>query len=159
MAEPVTGIITNVLYIVLDIVLILLGLLFVSKWGKKGLLATTLWLLVGGMMVQTVGDVIGTMGENFGLNTWLIDSGDFTITLDDITYWGALLLWIFAFFIPVKFALIDAKRAPKEGEAPPPGAPGEAPPEVAPGAPPAGPQQPNMDGAPKNASPPPPPGS
>jgi len=146
---------TNVLYIVLDIVLILLGLLFVMKWGKQGLLATTLWLLVGGMMVQTVGDVLGTLGENFDLNTELITTGSFTLGLTDITYWGALLLWMVAFFIPVKFAFIDSKKGPNEGVAPPEG---EAPPQGAPPQPPAGPQAQAPPPAP-GGSPPPPPGA
>jgi hypothetical protein len=153
---------TNVLYIVLDIVLIMLGLLFVMKWGKQGLLATTLWLLVGGMMVQTVGDVLGTLGENFGLNTELVTEGVFTLGLTDITYWGALLLWMVAFFIPVKFAFIDSKKAPKEGEAPPEGVPPQgAPPQAeAAGQPPmpAGPQAQAPPPAP-GGSPPPPPGA
>lgn len=111
------GLYVNYLYLVLDGIAVVLGLLFALKWGKRGLLATTLWLFVAGLVALSMGDAMATAGENFGVSTTLSGDANLGVESKDLAYIPAVILWIVAFFLPVKFAFVDAKRAPP---APPP---------------------------------------
>jgi len=140
------AIVVDALYLVLDAIVITLGLIFVMKWGKRGLLATTMWLLVIGLMAYAVGDGLWLAGEDLGYGTTLFSGSPYEMASADFAFIAAVVLWIVAFFIPVKFALIDAKKA--QGDQQPMAA---APPQMQPAAPaqpPAGqpfpPQQPGM---------------
>lgn|GEM_PF-3026208 len=138
----------NYIYLLLDFVMIALGLLFVWKWGKRGLLAITLWLFVIGLMALTAGDALATLSENYGQNFVLNEGGYYEVSSKDFAYIPAVIIWIIAFLIPIKFAFIDAKKQPR-GEEPP-----EAPP------PGQGPPQPQAQGPmtqPPAQAPPPPP--
>ena len=135
------AIVVDVFYLVLDAIVITLGLLFVWKWGKKGLLAVTMWLLVIGLMAYAVGDGLYLMGNDLGYKTAVFAGSPYEMESADFAFIGAVVLWIIAFFIPVKFALVDAK---KQDQAAPPAAPPQAPappPQQMAGPPPA-PQQP-----------------
>lgn len=128
------AIVTDVLYLVLDAIVIALGLIFVMKWGKRGLLATTLWLLVIGLMAYAVGDGLWLAGEDLGYGTPFFGGSSYEMVPADFAFIAAVVLWIVAFFIPVKFALIDAKKARGEEQSPPgqppqpqPGAPAQPP--------------------------------
>lgn len=137
-------------YLVLDAIVITLGLLFVWKWGKKGLLAVTMWLLVIGLMAYAVGDGLYLMGNDLGYKTAVFAGTDYEMESADFAFIAAVILWIIAFFIPVKFAFFDAKRQ-QQGErqpgAPPAGGPQQppaqmqAPPQQLPAPQPAPPQQ------------------
>ena len=148
------AIVVDALYLVLDAIVITLGLLFVWKWGKKGLLAMTMWLLVIGLMAYAVGDGLYLMGNDLGYKTALFAGTDYEMESADFAFIGAVVLWIIAFFIPVKFAFFDAKRQP-QGEqqpgAPPAGGPPQQAPAPAPQQQPMPPQQP----APPQQAPPP----
>ena len=137
----------NYVYLVLDFVMIILGLLFVAKWGKRGLLAVTLWLFVIGLMALTAGDALATLSENFNMAFVLNEGTYYQVDSTDFAYIPAVIIWIIAFIIPIKFAFFDAKKAQGDQQgaaaAPPemqPGAP--APPQAWQPAPP--PQQPGM---------------
>jgi hypothetical protein len=124
------AIVVDALYLVLDAIVITLGLLFVSKWGKRGLLATTLWLLVIGLMAYAVGDGLWLAGEDLGYGTTMFANSPYEMASADFAFIAAVVLWIVAFFIPVKFAFFDAKKAQTEQQ-PPAGQP----PQPQPGAP------------------------
>ncbi len=113
------AIVVDSLYLVLDAIVITLGLLFVWKWGKKGLLAMTMWLLVIGLMAYAVGDGLYLMGNDLGYKTTLFTGSAYEMESADFAFIGAVVLWIVAFFIPVKFAFFDAKKRPQGGEGPP----------------------------------------
>jgi len=136
------AIVVDAFYLVLDAIVITLGLLFVWKWGKKGLLAVTMWLLVIGLMAYAVGDALFLAGNDLGYKTAIFAGTDYEMESADFAFIGAVILWIIAFFIPVKFALVDSKKQP-QGE------------EAQPGAPPAGgpPQQPPQMQAPQQQMP------
>jgi hypothetical protein len=135
------AIFVDAFYLVLDAIVITLGLLFVWKWGKKGLLAVTMWLLVIGLMAYAVGDGLYLMGTDLGYKTAVFAGSPYEMESADFAFIGAVVLWIIAFFIPVKFAFFDAKKQAQAGQAP--------------GAPPAGgpPQQqpPQMQAPPQQA--------
>jgi hypothetical protein len=120
----------DALYLVLDAIVITLGLLFVMKWGKRGLLATTMWLLVIGLMAYAVGDGLYLAGNDLGYGTAVFAGSPYEMESADFAFIAAVVLWIVAFFIPVKFALIDAKKARTEQQAP-----AGQPPQPQPGAP------------------------
>ena len=111
------AIVVDVFYLVLDAIVITLGLLFVWKWGKKGLLAITMWLLVIGLMAYAVGDALFLMGNDLGYKTGLFVGSPYEMESADFAFIGAVVLWIIAFFIPVKFAFFDAKKQPQGGDA------------------------------------------
>ena len=134
-------------YLVLDAIVITLGLLFVMKWGKRGLLATTMWLLVIGLMAYAVGDGLYLAGNDLGYGKPFFEGTSYEMESADFAFIAAVVLWIVAFFIPVKFALFDAKKAQNEQQ-PPAGQPPQPQPGP-PAQPPAGqaappPQQPAM---------------
>ena len=114
------AIVVDALYLVLDAIVITLGLLFVSKWGKRGLLATTLWLLVIGLMAYAVGDGLYLAGNDLEYNTTIMAGSPYEMESADFAFIAAVVLWIVAFFIPVKFAFFDAKKARTEQQAPGP---------------------------------------
>jgi len=149
------AIVVDALYLVLDAIVITLGLLFVWKWGKKGLLAMTMWLLVIGLMAYAVGDGLYLMGNDLGYKTALFAGTDYEMESADFAFIGAVVLWIIAFFIPVKFAFFDAKRQPQGGDAqqgaPPAQGPPAQPPQMQ--APPQ--QMPAPQPAPPQQAPPP----
>ena len=111
------------IYIVLDVVMLVLGLLFVWKWGKRGLLALTLWLFVIGLMALTAGDMLATMADNFGANFVINGGGYYEVSSRDFAYIPAVVIWIIAFAIPVKFAFSDSKKLPQGGQGPAPAPP------------------------------------
>ena len=119
-------------YLVLDAIVITLGLLFVWKWGKKGLLAVTMWLLVIGLMAYAVGDGLYLAGNDLGYKTAVFAKTDYEMESADFAFIGAVILWIIAFFIPVKFALIDSKKQPRGDEALPGAPPAGGPPQQQP---------------------------
>ena len=135
------GLFLNYVYIVLDVIMLVLGLLFVAKWGKRGLLALTLWLFVIGLMALTAGDMLATLSENYGTDFVLNEGTYYEVSSTDFAYIPAVIIWIVAFIIPIKFAFFDAKKAQSAEQPPPNMAQAGAPPA---GAPPAGtpPQQP-----------------
>lgn len=106
----------NYLYIALDVAMLVLGLLFVWKWGKRGLLAITLWLFVIGLMALTAGDMLATLAENFDRNFVLNEGGYYEVSSKDFAYIPAVIIWIAAFAIPIKFAFFDANKKPQGGE-------------------------------------------
>lgn len=108
------AIVVDAFYLVLDAIVITLGLLFVWKWGKQGLLAVTMWLLVIGLMAYAVGDALFLAGNDLGYKTAIFAGTDYEMESADFAFIGAVILWIIAFFIPVKFALIDSKRPPQQ---------------------------------------------
>lgn len=126
------AIVVDVFYLVLDAVVITLGLLFVWKWGKQGLLAVTMWLLVIGLMAYAVGDALFLAGNDLGYKTAIFAGTDYEMESADFAFIGAVILWIIAFFIPVKFALIDSKRQPQGGDAQPGSPPAQGPPQQQP---------------------------
>jgi hypothetical protein len=111
------AIVTDVFYLVLDAIVITLGLIFVMKWGKRGLLATTLWLLVIGLMAYAVGDGLWLAGEDLGYGKPFFEGSSYEMVPADFAFIAAVVLWIVAFFIPVKFALFDSKKARTEEQA------------------------------------------
>ena len=117
------AIVTDAFYLVLDAIVITLGLIFVMKWGKRGLLATTLWLLVIGLMAYAVGDALWLAGEDLGYGTPFFQGTSYEMVPADFAFIAAVVLWIVAFFIPVKFALFDAKKARTEEQPPAAGSP------------------------------------
>jgi len=137
------AIVVDVFYLVLDAIVITLGLLFVWKWGKKGLLAITMWLLVIGLMAYAVGDALYLMGNDLGYKTGLFVGSPYEMESADFAFIGAVVLWIIAFFIPVKFAFFDAKRQPQGGDAQQGAPPAQGPP-----------QQPQMQAPPQQQMPP-----
>jgi hypothetical protein len=130
------AIVVDAFYLVLDAIVIALGLLFVMKWGKRGLLATTMWLLVIGLMAYAVGDGLYLAGNDLGYGKPFFEGTSYEMESADFAFIAAVVLWIVAFFIPVKFALIDAKKAQGE-EQPPQGQPPQIQ-QGAPAQPPAG---------------------
>ena len=108
------AIVTDVFYLVLDAIVITLGLIFVMKWGKRGLLATALWLLVIGLMAYAVGDGLWLAGEDLGYGKPFFEGSSYEMVPADFAFIAAVVLWIVAFFIPVKFALFDSKKARAE---------------------------------------------
>ena len=104
----------------LDAIVIALGLIFVMKWGKRGLLATTLWLLVIGLMAYAVGDGLWLAVEDLGYGKPFFEGTSYEMVPADFAFIAAVVLWIVAFFIPVKFALFDSKKARTEEQAPAP---------------------------------------
>lgn len=126
------AIVVDAFYLVLDAIVITLGLLFVWKWGKKGLLAVTMWLLVIGLMAYAVGDGLYLAGNDLGYKTAVFAKTDYEMESADFAFIGAVILWIIAFFIPVKFALIDSKKQPRGDEALPGAPPAGGPPQQQP---------------------------
>ena len=114
------AIVTDAFYLVLDAIVIALGLIFLMKWGKRGLLATTLWLLVIGLMAYAVGDGLWLAGEDLGYGKPFFEGSSYEMVPADFAFIAAVVLWIVAFFIPVKFALIDSKKARIEEQGPTP---------------------------------------
>lgn len=114
---------TDAFYLVLDAIVITLGLIFVMKWGKRGLLATTLWLLVIGLMAYAVGDALWLAGEDLRYGAPFFQGTSYEMVPADFAFIAAVVLWIVAFFIPVKFALFDAKKARTEEQPPAAGSP------------------------------------
>ena len=116
----------NYVYILLDVVMLILGLLFVWKWGKRGLLALTLWLFVIGLMALTAGDLLATMADNFDKDFVINSGGYYEVSSKDFAYIPAVIIWIVAFAIPIKFAFFDSKKKPQGDQAQqPPQAPGQ----------------------------------
>jgi hypothetical protein len=126
------AIVVDAFYLVLDAIVITLGLLFVWKWGKKGLLAVTMWLLVIGLMAYAVGDGLYLMGTDLGYKTALFAGSAYEMDSSDFAFIGAVVLWIIAFFIPVKFAFFDAKKQQQGGDAQPGAPPAQGPPQQQP---------------------------
>lgn len=110
----------NFVYILLDVVMLALGLLFVWKWGKRGLLAMTLWLFVIGLMALTAGDMLATLADNFGKDFVINEGGYYEVSSRDFAYIPAVVIWIIAFAIPVKFAFSDSKKLHQGTQAGPP---------------------------------------
>lgn len=153
----------NYVYLLLDIVMIALGLLFVWKWGKRGLLAITLWLFVIGLMALTAGDALVTLSDNYGQNFVINEGSYYEVSSIDFAYIPAVIIWIIAFLIPIKFAFIDSKKQPQgeePPEAPPPGQgppePAQAPAQPAPAPQQGPPQMPPTQTPPPGQMPPPP---
>jgi len=122
------------MYIVLDVAMLVLGLLFVWKWGKRGLLALTLWLFVIGLMALTAGDMLATLADNFSKDFVINEGGFYEVSSRDFAYIPAVIIWIVAFAIPIKFAFFDANK-PLQGDdvqagPPPAGGPPQQPPQM-----------------------------
>jgi hypothetical protein len=86
------AIVVDVFYLVLDAIVITLGLLFVWKWGKKGLLAVTMWLLVIGLMAYAVGDGLYLMGNDLGYKTAVFAGSPYEMESADFAFIGAVVL-------------------------------------------------------------------
>lgn len=103
----------NVLYVVLDIVIIALGLLVAFHWGRTGLLAKTLWLLVMGIICYSVGDVLWLISDEaggMGVVQAIAEGTIWEFQLADVSYLIAVILWLVAFLLPVKHILSQPRR-------------------------------------------------
>lgn len=101
----------NEVYVVIDMFLIVMGLIVVFYWGRTGLLAKTLWLLVLGIICYSAGDILWLVSDATGGAGLVSSIGDgiWQIQMADVSYLFAVLLWLAAFTIPVVHILRQPK--------------------------------------------------
>jgi hypothetical protein len=107
----------DVVYVVLDIVLISLGLMVVMRWGKVGVMGKFLSWLVLGFIAYAVGDTLWIVAVDLELIEPLGAGTVYEFTVADMGYLLALVFFLIAISYPVRHIMKAPKEPPKEEDA------------------------------------------